>query len=129
MPASDPVPRQALAVAVPADDVAGDLAVDQDRLRLDGEIGQDRCPVGHERIAVAGGDGGHAVRDGVVLMLEQGWQVGLSDVAENHVVRHETGVGLGHDRQPTPAEYPRGDGRTGPACSPTSACTSSRLGS
>ena len=72
-------------------DVAGDLAVDEDRLLDRRRVAEDLCrPMGVEGGAVAGGESGHPRGVGVELLLvEDGEVVGL-DVAESYFVAHST---------------------------------------
>ena len=62
--------------------------------------------MGEEGVVVAGRDGGHPIRVGVTLVLEEDGQVVPGDVAKDDRLR--AGFGVGHEKQP---EYGRVTGR------------------
>jgi hypothetical protein len=88
----DPVADEPPAVLLPADRVAGDLVLEDDRLLHEGRIGEDSLPVGVEGLAVAWGEVGHGGRLRVALVLEEDGEVGLEHVPEQ---RHRSSLAAG----------------------------------
>jgi hypothetical protein len=86
---ADPVADQADAVLTPAADVARNLVVEEDRLddcrRVAEDVGR---PMGVERCAIPGGEGGHARGVAVELLLVEDREVVGLDIAESYFVAH-----------------------------------------
>src|SRR5213078_984254 len=80
---AEPVADQALALPLPAADVAGHLAVGDDRLHDELVVVHDPVPVLEERLALPGRERGHLHGLGITLLLEEDRKVVL-----DHVTQH-----------------------------------------
>ena len=85
--AADPVADLADAVLLPAHQVAGDLAVADDRAHEGFLVAADPLPLLVEGRALARGDAGHRARLRVALVLEEDRQVGVLDRAQPDVAQ------------------------------------------
>src|SRR5215212_329677 len=94
--AADPVADLAFAGVLEAHHVAGHAPVEEDGLLGDALVGQDRGPLGHERVPVPGREAGHAVRDRVPLVLEEHGKVALRHVPQLYVARPAARFARGH---------------------------------
>jgi len=79
--ATDPVADESQVPFLPAQEVARDLSVPDDRSCEPRVVGEDPRPMRDVGIPVAGGNGGHAGRLGVELVLEEDEHVFVRDLA------------------------------------------------
>jgi hypothetical protein len=82
---SDPVADETPPLLLPAPDVAGHLALVDDRLLRQRVVGKEPPPVRVEGLAVAGREGRHPVRLGLALVLEERVEVAVDDFPQNTV--------------------------------------------
>ena len=71
-----------------ADNVAGDLSIEEDSLCYDGVISHDLCPMRHEGVPVPGGKGSHRGCIRVELVLEENGEVRFCYSAEEDFTGH-----------------------------------------
>src|SRR6478609_2892075 len=82
---SDPVADETPPLLLPTPDVAGHLALVDDRLLRQRVVGKEPPPVRVEGLTVAGGKGGHPARFGLVLVLEERVEVAFDHFPQNTV--------------------------------------------
>jgi len=85
---SNPVADLRLTELFKAHDVPSHLPVEEDGLLGDGLVGQNPCPVRHERIPVSGGEGRHRVGVRVPLLLEEYGEVTGCHISQEDVFCH-----------------------------------------
>src|SRR4030095_4620126 len=96
----DPVTDEPLVRRLPAHDISGDGAVEEDRLLSDGFVREDPLPVREERVAIARRKIRQAHRFGIELLLEEDRQIRLGHAPQPDGPAHSFGD-RGTDRDAT----------------------------